>query len=59
MKIGDILLIILLVLVFWGPSRLGGLGKGIGAGIRNFRKSLRGDADTERPEDTPSPQDRR
>jgi sec-independent protein translocase protein TatA len=55
-KIGDILLIILLVLVFWGPSRLGGLGKGIGAGIRNFRKGLRGDASPDQPEETPSSQ---
>jgi sec-independent protein translocase protein TatA len=55
-KIGDILLIILLVLVFWGPSRLGGLSKGIGAGIRNFKKGLRGDASPDRPEDTPTSQ---
>jgi sec-independent protein translocase protein TatA len=55
-KIGDILLIILLVLVFWGPSRLGGLGKGIGAGIRNFRKGLRGDASPDRPGETPNSQ---
>ena len=43
MKIGDILVICLLVLLFWGPSRLAGVGKGIGDGIRNFRKGLRGD----------------
>jgi TatA/E family protein of Tat protein translocase len=43
MKLGDILVICLLVLLFWGPSRLSGLGKGIGDGIRNFRKGLRGD----------------
>ena len=43
MKLGDILVICLLVLLFWGPSRLAGLGKGIGDGIRNFRKGLRGD----------------
>jgi TatA/E family protein of Tat protein translocase len=43
MKLGDILVICLLVLLFWGPSRLSGLGKGIGEGIRNFRKSLRPD----------------
>jgi sec-independent protein translocase protein TatA len=42
MKLGDILVICLLVLLFWGPSRLSGLGKGIGEGIRNFRKGLRG-----------------
>ena len=42
MKIGDILFICLIVLLLWGPTRLGGLGKGIGDGIRNFKKSLRG-----------------
>lgn len=42
MKLGDILVICLLVLLFWGPSRLSGLGKGIGDGIRNFKKGMRG-----------------
>ncbi|MBV8202525.1 MAG: twin-arginine translocase TatA/TatE family subunit [Acidobacteria bacterium] len=42
MKLGDILVIGLIVLLLWGPTRLGGLGKGIGEGIRNFRKGLRG-----------------
>jgi TatA/E family protein of Tat protein translocase len=43
MKLGDILVICLIVLLFWGPSRLSGLGKGITEGIRNFKKGLRGD----------------
>jgi TatA/E family protein of Tat protein translocase len=42
MKLGDILFICLIVLLLWGPARIGGLGKGIGEGIRNFRKGLRG-----------------
>jgi sec-independent protein translocase protein TatA len=42
MKLGDILVICLIVLLLWGPTRLGGLGKGIGDGIRNFKKGLRG-----------------
>ena len=45
MKLGQILLIVFLVLLFWGPSRLSGLGKGIGEGIRNFKKGLRGGDD--------------
>jgi Sec-independent protein translocase protein TatA len=40
----EVLFIFAIVLLFWGPARLGGLGKGFGEGIRNFRKSLRGDA---------------
>jgi sec-independent protein translocase protein TatA len=52
MKLGDILVICLLVLLFWGPARISGLGKGIGEGIRNFRKGLRGN-DQSRPGDAP------
>jgi sec-independent protein translocase protein TatA len=52
MKLGDILVICLLVLLFWGPARLSGLGKGIGEGIRNFKKGLRAN-DQSRPEDAP------
>jgi sec-independent protein translocase protein TatA len=42
MKLGDILFICFIFLLLFGPTRLGGLGKGIGDGIRNFRKGLRG-----------------
>ncbi len=42
MKLGDILVICLLALLFFGPRRLSGLGKGIGDGIRNFKKGMRG-----------------
>jgi sec-independent protein translocase protein TatA len=41
--LGEILLIFVIILVFWGPSRLGGVGKGLGEGIRNFKKGLRHD----------------
>jgi sec-independent protein translocase protein TatA len=50
MKLGDILFICLIVLLLWGPTRLGGLGKGIGDGIRNFRKGLRGSGGVSRDE---------
>jgi sec-independent protein translocase protein TatA len=49
-KLGDILVICLIVLLLWGPTRLGGIGKGIGDGIRNFKKGLRGNGGTP-PED--------
>ncbi len=42
MKLGDILVICLIFLLLFGPTRLSGLGKGIGDGIRNFKKGLRG-----------------
>jgi TatA/E family protein of Tat protein translocase len=58
MKLGDILVICLLVLLFWGPGRLSGWGKGIGDGIRNFKKGLRGSGglppdDARQPHDLP------
>jgi sec-independent protein translocase protein TatA len=38
-----LLLIIVLLLLLFGASRIASLGKGLGEGIRNFRKGLRGD----------------
>jgi sec-independent protein translocase protein TatA len=37
------LVIIIVVLVLFGATRLPKLGKGIGEGIRNFKESLKGD----------------
>ncbi len=51
----DILFIFAIVLLFWGPARLGGLGKGLGDGIRNFRKSLKGDTPPPPPSDRQPP----
>jgi sec-independent protein translocase protein TatA len=48
----DVLFIFAIVLLFWGPARIGGLGKGLGEGIRNFRKSLRGDSPPSPPPDS-------
>jgi TatA/E family protein of Tat protein translocase len=36
----DILFIFALFLLIFGPGRLSGLGKGVGEGIRNFKKSM-------------------
>jgi sec-independent protein translocase protein TatA len=36
----------LVVLVLFGATRLPKLGKGIGEGIRNFRSSIKGHAET-------------
>jgi sec-independent protein translocase protein TatA len=38
-----LLLVLLVVLVLFGGSRLSQLGKGLGEGIRNFKKSLSDD----------------
>lgn len=38
-----LLLIILIALVILGPGKLAGLGRGMGEGIRNFKRGMRGD----------------
>lgn len=44
----ELLIILLIVLVIFGASKLPQLGKGLGEGIKNFKKSVKGD---ETPED--------
>jgi len=45
-RLGSPELIILLIIVFFlfGAKRLPEMGKGIGEGIKNFKKSMKGDA---------------
>jgi sec-independent protein translocase protein TatA len=40
---GEILLILLIIVLIFGTSRIPELGRGLGEGIRNFKKSVRGD----------------
>jgi sec-independent protein translocase protein TatA len=46
---GEILLILLIVVLIFGTSRIPELGRGLGEGIKNFKKSVRGDDDDKRP----------
>jgi len=39
------LLVLLIVLLIFGPSRLPEAGKGLGKAIRGFREGLKGDGD--------------
>lgn len=39
------LIVIVIVLLVFGPGRLAGVGKGLGEGIRQFKKGLNEDAD--------------
>jgi sec-independent protein translocase protein TatA len=39
----EILLILAIALLLFGPSKLADLGKGLGEGIKNFKSSLKGD----------------
>ncbi len=45
----ELLIILVIALFIFGPSRIGELGKGIGDGIRGFRSALR-DPEKERGE---------
>ncbi len=42
-SIWHLLLVLLIVLVFFGPGRLPGLGKSLGEAIRGFKKGISGD----------------
>lgn len=41
--VGEIVVLLIVVLLIFGPSRLPGLGKSIGASIRGFKKGLNDD----------------
>lgn len=43
----QIVLIALVIVVLFGASRLGDIGKGLGEGIRNFKKGISDDGDKE------------
>ena len=45
----ELVLILLIVLLLFGSTKLAGLGKGLGDGIRNFRKGLKGEEDGDTP----------
>ncbi len=59
--IWEILLILLIVMFFFGAKRIPVIGRGLGAGIRNFKGELRKDDDPasdrtlEEPADPDSP----
>ncbi|MEW5807298.1 MAG: twin-arginine translocase TatA/TatE family subunit [Acidobacteriota bacterium] len=43
--IWEILIIILIIVLIFGARKIPELGRGLGEGIRNFRKALRGDTE--------------
>jgi sec-independent protein translocase protein TatA len=45
------LLVIIVLLLVFGPTRLAGAGKGLGEGIRAFKKGLSEDAEEKPPEE--------
>jgi sec-independent protein translocase protein TatA len=44
----QIVIIAVVILVLFGASRLGDMGKGLGEGIRNFKKGISEDPDEEK-----------
>jgi sec-independent protein translocase protein TatA len=49
----DLIVVLVIVLLIFGPKRLPGLGKSLGTGIREFKESITGeDKDEQRPEIT-------
>lgn len=40
----DLIVVLVIVLLFFGPKRLPGLAKGLGQGIREFKDSIGGDS---------------
>ncbi len=43
------LLVIVVALLLFGPGRLAGVGKGLGEGIKSFKKGLNEDDDSDKP----------
>ena len=43
LRMPELLVIGLIVLVLFGPGKLAGLGKGLGEGIRGFKKAMAGE----------------
>ncbi len=53
----DLIVVLVIVLLIFGPKRLPGLGRQLGQGIREFRDSITGnshDEDAERPAIAPA-----
>ena len=48
----ELLIVLAIVIVLFGASRLAGLGGALGRGIREFRQETRGDDDKDKKKDT-------
>jgi len=46
----QLILMLLVVLIIFGANKLPEFGKGLGEGIRNFKKALSGEEEEKRPE---------
>jgi len=54
---GELLIILVIVLVLFGANKLPQLGKGLGEGIRSFKKSFEGEEEKPAPPSSTQPSD--
>jgi sec-independent protein translocase protein TatA len=45
---GELLVILVIVIFIFGTSRFAELGKGLGEGIKNFKKAVKGDEEEDK-----------
>jgi sec-independent protein translocase protein TatA len=50
---GEILLILLIVILIFGTSRIPELGRGLGEGIKNFKRAIKGEQEEPQPPKKP------
>jgi len=55
-RFGEILLILILLLLFFGPNKLPDMGRAIGKALGEFKKALGGEGNTPPPPPEPAPQ---
>lgn len=44
---GELLIVVVIVLLLFGPTRLPGLARGLGSAVHEFRRGASGDDDTD------------
>ena len=55
----ELIIVLVIVLVIFGPKRLPGLGRSLGSGMREFRDSISGKGDSKRDLDDDDDEDDR
>jgi|GEM_PF-221134 len=51
---GELLLLLIVALLVFGPSKLADLGKGLGEGLKNFKRGISDDDKHAKPDGTPA-----
>ncbi|HUL60213.1 MAG TPA: twin-arginine translocase TatA/TatE family subunit [Anaeromyxobacteraceae bacterium] len=55
LRMPELLLILLIVVILFGANKLPALGKGMGEGLRSFKKAFSGDEEKPGPSNDPPP----